>query len=74
MKLDKSIEEVLAKKFDNKSADMLDVSLDELPLDSMDLVDLICDFEDLFNIEVNNFQDIDMSQSLGSFISHLKTT
>ena len=53
---------------------MLDVSLDKLPLDSMELVDLICDLEDLFDIEVNNFQDIDMSQSLGSFISHLKTT
>ena len=63
----KDVRQILLKWFNKDDAVILDTKLSDLPLDSMDFVELLFDLEEKFNVYIEA-SDMDMSQTLSTFI------
>jgi acyl carrier protein len=63
----KDVRQILLKWFKKDDAVILDTKLSDLPLDSMDFVELLFDLEEKFNVYIEA-SDMDMSQTLSTFI------
>ena len=67
------IREILAENLDIDPASVTEEStFDSLSIDSLDMVELVCELEDRLSIDLGEFDDSEGIETLGQFVEYVE--